>query len=292
MTTPPNPSGKAREFWEIYKPDSERILGLSVLADELPVGASKLYSQSAFEKLQRELELAIEQRDEARTVRLSCCVSMEKERDELRAELKLLNEQYEACCAECQSESEENFYLKKQLREYEHETETVKELRAENEGLKNAIAESDDLREQNEALKAEHAKFCEDAQEKTDADFKLVREKCEQLKKENESLRELIHVTDESSLKAICVRQKGELAKLEVECERLKEERDLAVTANELNFKKYVDACEALKAQLADFREALEWYASGTSGGSLDLDDGDRAREVLAKHSTPKGSEE
>lgn len=45
------------------------------------------------------------------------------------------------------------------------------------------------LREEVERLKGDHAKFCEEAQEKTDADFKVVRDAAERAIKERDQLR-------------------------------------------------------------------------------------------------------
>jgi hypothetical protein len=46
----------------------------------------------------------------------------------LREELKLLNEQYAACCVECQGESEENFHLRKELAAAKGEIERLTRL--------------------------------------------------------------------------------------------------------------------------------------------------------------------
>lgn len=43
---------KPKEFWEVTKPDYETILGLTVLATEMPIGTTKLCLYSKYEALE------------------------------------------------------------------------------------------------------------------------------------------------------------------------------------------------------------------------------------------------
>ena len=53
---------KVRE-WKIFKPDEDTVLGIAVLASQLPIGETVLVDRRSFDKLARMLELCIKQRD-------------------------------------------------------------------------------------------------------------------------------------------------------------------------------------------------------------------------------------